>query len=136
MTAYCGLLEKTKNATTNEHQGGTMATDLQDKLRALWSTDPVGMAPSRTKSTMTHDDERGFPEAEQAGRVVGAIGDLDAVRFGGVAVVVCGIHSPPFDVVEEPEPRRPDWIRSTCRLCGRFLGYRPMQNSVQTKSRS
>lgn len=114
-----------------------MATDLQDKLRALWSTDPVDTAPSRTKSTMTHDDdELGFPEAKQTGHVAGAISDLDAVRFGGVAVVGCGIHSPPFDAVEEPEPRRPDWIRSTCRLCGRFLGYRPMQNSVQTKSRS
>ncbi|MDP1561995.1 MAG: hypothetical protein Q8M16_11505 [Pirellulaceae bacterium] len=36
----------------------------------------------------------------------------------------CGAHVPPFDAVEETDNRRPGFIRSKCRQCGRFLGYR------------
>ena len=37
----------------------------------------------------------------------------------------CLSHIPPFDAVESPDPSRHGWIRSDCRKCGKFLGYRP-----------
>lgn len=36
----------------------------------------------------------------------------------------CEPHVPPFDQVDEPDRTRSGWVRSRCRRCGRFLGYR------------
>jgi hypothetical protein len=41
-----------------------------------------------------------------------------------VATKPCGVHLPPFDLVETPDKMRPDYFRTNCRLCGRFIGYR------------
>ncbi len=47
------------------------------------------------------------------------------VQSVGVSMEHCETHLPPFDAVETKDTRRPGWIRSDCRLCGRFIGYRP-----------
>ncbi len=60
---------------------------------------------------------------------------IDAIRSGGVAIKPCEFHIPPFDAIESEDPTRPGCIRSDCRLCGRFLGYRPKDNRVHFKSR-
>lgn len=38
---------------------------------------------------------------------------------------ICPSHIQPFDAIETPAPRRPGWIRVTCRRCGRFIGFHP-----------
>ncbi len=43
----------------------------------------------------------------------------------GVAIERCKSHLPPFDAIESADAFRPGWLRSTCRRCGKFLGYRP-----------
>lgn len=47
------------------------------------------------------------------------------LQGAGVAVKRCEAHMPPFDAIENNDARRRGWVRSTCRLCGKFLGYRP-----------
>lgn len=37
---------------------------------------------------------------------------------------ICSGHASPFDLIDERDPKRPSYIRSTCRACGRFVGYR------------
>jgi hypothetical protein len=37
----------------------------------------------------------------------------------------CRYHIMPFDAIESEDPRRPGVIRSDCRHCGQFLGFRP-----------
>lgn len=34
------------------------------------------------------------------------------------------VHFLPFDAIETPAPGRRGWLKSTCRKCDRFLGYR------------
>lgn len=36
----------------------------------------------------------------------------------------CVCHIAPFDTIDRPDQSRIGWIRSQCRLCGAFLGYR------------
>lgn len=65
-----------------------------------------------------------------------SVGDLDAVKAAGVAINRCVCHLPPFDAIEEPDQRRPGHFRSSCRLCGAFLGYRLGSVGLSLNNRS
>lgn len=36
----------------------------------------------------------------------------------------CNPHNNPDNYIDVPDDRRPGWVRSTCKLCGCFVGYR------------
>ena len=36
----------------------------------------------------------------------------------------CSQHIDPQDWLDKPAPGRPGWVRSTCRRCGTFVGFR------------
>lgn len=36
----------------------------------------------------------------------------------------CNPHNNAGNYIDEPAISRPGWVRSTCRVCGRFVGYR------------
>jgi hypothetical protein len=54
-----------------------------------------------------------------------AVWGRQAIVEARPAVLGCGLHLPPFDGIETPDPRRGGWVRMTCRQCGKFLGYAP-----------
>ena len=103
-----------------------MNTDqLLERLRSLWNTESVYTVSNRANSIETHTKaEPGTCEVLTPGSVKVAISNLKAVRLGGVSVQGCMEHLLPFDAIETTDIQRPGWVRSTCRLCGRFLGYR------------
>lgn len=49
-------------------------------------------------------------------------------QFAGVLLTgktePCQGHPQPLDMIDEPDKSRPGFIRSKCRHCGKFLGYR------------
>ena len=36
----------------------------------------------------------------------------------------CRPHNNPDNYIDVPDDRRPGWVRSKCKLCGCFVGYR------------
>lgn len=36
----------------------------------------------------------------------------------------CRLHNEPANLSDLPDQNRSGWIRSTCSVCGRFVGYR------------
>lgn len=96
-------------------EGWTMTPELLERLRNAWKT-----------TLATEPDPRNAPPV---------VAGLESVRAGGVAIAPCTHHMPPFDAIEFEDPRRPGFIRSDCRLCGRFLGYRPKANCLNLEGR-
>ena len=45
----------------------------------------------------------------------------------------CPIHTDAGDWLDEPDDNRRGWIRTSCRRCGAFIGYRPTDNGKKTK---
>jgi hypothetical protein len=44
----------------------------------------------------------------------------------------CLVHADPASWLNEAAPNRPGWIRTTCKCCGGFVGYRPVEQSKLT----
>ncbi|MHB8860991.1 MAG: hypothetical protein ACYC6N_01215 [Pirellulaceae bacterium] len=49
----------------------------------------------------------------------------DAVAFPFGTNTRCVVHLDPTHWEEKPAANRPGWLRSTCKRCGTFIGYRP-----------
>ena len=45
----------------------------------------------------------------------------------------CRQHIDRREWLDEPAASRPSWIRTTCRLCGGFIGYRLANDQRQSK---
>jgi hypothetical protein len=82
-------------------------TDILNQLRNAWNAGAVASGEPGGGITK--------PQAEPK-------------QFGGVLLTgktePCGVHSPPLEMIDEPDKSRSGFIRSKCRHCGRFLGYR------------
>jgi hypothetical protein len=98
--------------------------ELLERLRTAWTTtQPIA------KPATAGDANRGAIDA------AGTVANMESVRADGIAVERCTHHILPFDAIEYEDPRRPGFIRSDCRLCGCFLGYRPMGNPIHFECR-
>lgn len=45
----------------------------------------------------------------------------------------CRAHINPTLYRDEPAEDRPGWIRTTCRMCGKLLGHRPIKESLAVR---
>jgi hypothetical protein len=79
-------------------------SDLAAKLKAAWAT--LG----RMRATDRPGQAAKLPD--------------------GLAFERCRCHVPPFDAVETTDPKRKGWLRTSCRRCGQFLGYRPAETEL------
>jgi len=92
--------------------------DLLAALRSAWDRDGCVLTPPASRPAAEPSTTTGTPQAApQAAR---RDATPPAARIGR-----CRVHLPPFDAVERSDPRRPGWVRLTCRTCGGFLGYSP-----------
>ena len=122
-----------------------MQTDpyILQKLQAAWNV-PVAIVSvtGRRAADCFGVDVAGEPlrhkpsDADRAPTPV--MEAIPAIRLGGVAIERCLTHYPPYDLVDVPDSSRPGWIRSTCRKCGTFMGYRPenMKNGRLKRSKA
>jgi hypothetical protein len=69
--------------------------------------------------------KRSSEPQNEAGALVASVGC-------GLSVEPCSYHIQPFDSIAQADPKRNGWERLTCRKCGRFLGYRPVDYSFDT----
>jgi hypothetical protein len=94
-----------------------MADSIQDQLARLWAASmPPVVLPTATKPTETPKEPapitapaRTFAAAALPHRCRCAVGDWQ----------------------DRPADKRPGWLRTDCRRCGRFIGYRPATSTNQ-----
>ena len=43
----------------------------------------------------------------------------------------CSPHNNPVNYIDEPAFDRPGWIRTTCKICACFVGYRQIKKEVK-----
>lgn len=112
-----GLLLDLRRLWTRKPEAGTAAETLAGTGAAIGTATPEAETTAKT-STAT-------PTARKP-----TAAELLAARTPRR----CLTHTA-ADLLDEPAPRRPGWIRSTCRRCGGFVGYRPAEPQARKGNR-
>lgn len=95
----------------------TTPAEILLQLQTAWQTGPI--ASTASKARQPRQEPKRFGVALLAGNTA-----------------PCNGHVPPFDVIDEPDLERSGFIRSKCRHCKRFLGYRRTGKTVHWTRRS
>lgn len=97
-----------------------MSPELLAQLQTAWVSPVCDVSPVAVAPTVeTPEPRKAITGAPQA-----------TIPHNAGTVTECGSHLPPFDAIEERDPKRFGFVRSTCRLCGRFLGHRLIDDSA------
>jgi hypothetical protein len=102
-------------------------------LRRLWTRPPTARTTAGKNSTAPTARTTGTPApGGQAAKPLPSVRiaarkptatEILAAR----APLRCSTHTDPDDWTDEPAPRRPGWLRTTCRRCRALVGYRPAE---------
>jgi hypothetical protein len=100
-------------------------------LRRLWTRPPTARTTAGKNSTAPTARTTGTPApGAQAAKPLPsarltARKPTAAEILAARAPACCGTHTDPDGWTDEPAPRRPGWLQTTCRRCGALVGYRP-----------
>lgn len=100
-----------------------------DKLRALWQTTPKGTSEKATgiihPLAAADNPLKPIPRTHVRTRA----SDRPPLAVGAEPPRRCSWHLDVNDWQDEPAPGRTGWIRTSCRKCGTYIGYRPEAKS-------
>lgn len=93
----------------------TTPADVLNQLKTAWTTAAVASVLPTTDAPAADLLATDAPQNKPK-------------QFGGVLLSQktepCRGHSQPLEMIDEPDKARSGFIRSKCRHCGKFLGYR------------